>query len=181
MTDEPWFYALGLKIGPYTNRQLAQLRQNVSIMAVKDKSSEIIGVFTSDVKMRSEKVDINSYSDESMREMFKFKAQKEPAVDIFDKCGADEVFHLENLAVHRECRRQGLGFVLLQAAIAFAKAMGFKGILGEGTSNFSQRLFEKLEFETILWLPYSEYKFKQRYLSERTGEHTGMKVYFMSV
>ena len=180
MKDEPFFTALDLKIEAYTGRLLRRLRENVSIMVVADESNEIMGVFTSAVMRKSHKIDINSVTDESMRAMFTFASQKEPAFDIFARCGADVIFHLANLSVHNDYRRQGLGFILLESAVDFAKALGFKGITGEGTSNYSQKLFEKLGFETILRLPYSEYKYKQRYLSERTGEHTCMKKYFMS-
>ena len=68
---------------------------------------------------------------------------------------------------------------MTKAAMAFAKALGFKGVTVEGTSNFSQKIFEKLGFETVLWQVYSDYKYKQRYLSERTREHTSMKRYFI--
>ena len=180
MKDEPLFTALDLKIEAYTGRLLWRLRQNVSIMAVEDKSNEIMGVFLCNVKKKSDKTDLASFSDESMREKFIFTSQKEPAYDIFARSGIDAVFYLGNVSVHNDYRQQGLGFILFESAVAFAKALGFKGITGEGTSNFSQKLFEKLGFETILRLAYSDYKYKQRYLCERTGVHTAMKTYFMS-
>ena len=39
--------------------------------------------------------------------------------------------------MHNDYRQQGLGFIHFESAVAFPKVLGFKGITGEGTSNFS--------------------------------------------
>ena len=59
MKDEPLFTALDLKIEAYTGRLLCHLRENVSIMAVEDKSNEIMGVFLCNVKKQSDKTDLS--------------------------------------------------------------------------------------------------------------------------
>ena len=138
-----------------------------------------MGVFLCDVEKKGCKIDLNTISDENVREYLTFETQKDPTVDLFVACGAEEVFHLGNVAVKKDYRRQGLGSILFSAAVKFAKELGFKGVSGEGDSNFSQKIFEKLGFETILELSYSDYKYKEGYLSEQTGEHTGMKIYFL--
>ena len=75
LNDEPLFAALDLKIGPYTSRLLWRMRQNISIMAVANDSDEIMGVFLSGVEKKSSKPDINSLSDESLREKAIFVSQ----------------------------------------------------------------------------------------------------------
>ena len=53
-----------------------------------------------------------------MRDMFTFATQKGLIFDIFDMYGVEEVFHLGNLTVHKDCRRQGLDFLFLRSAVA---------------------------------------------------------------
>ena len=177
--DEPMFTAFDVKIQPYTDRLLWRLKWNISIMAVADETNEILGVFLCDVSKKGDRMDLNSLSDDNMRALFTFAKQKD--FDAHDTVDLSELFHLGNLAVHRKCRRQGLGFVLFDSAVRLAKELGFKAISGEGSSNYSQKLFEKGGFELVLELPYFQYKYKGVCLSERTGEHTSLKIYLMLI
>ena len=173
------FTAFDVKIQPYTDRLLWRLKWNISIMVVADDTNEIIGVFLCDVSKKGHGMDLNSLSDDNMRALFTFEKQKD--FDANDTVGLSVLFHLGNLAVHRKYRRQGLGFILFDTAVRLAKELGFKAISGEGSSNYSQKLFEKVGFEPVLELPFVQYKYKGVRLSERTGEHTSFKIYLMPI
>ena len=45
----------------------------------------------------------------------------------------------------------------------------------DGTSNFSQLIFEKFRAEAIAVLPYDKYKYKDKCISELTCMHTCSK------
>jgi hypothetical protein len=49
---------------------------------------------------------------------------------------------------------------MFQAGLMFCKEIGFDTVCikGEGTSNYSQRIYEKFNFETIHTFKYDEYK-----------------------
>ena len=50
-------------------------------------------------------------------------------------------------------------------------------IKGEGTSNFSKKIYEKCGFETIMDYPFDEYVKDGHVVFDNTGEHKSMRVY----
>ena len=64
MKDEPLFATFSVEIEPYTNRLLWRLKQNISIMAVLDKSDEICVMLRERDAKRTE-VDSFTLSDET--------------------------------------------------------------------------------------------------------------------
>ena len=85
--------------------------------------------------------DIKSIRDEGIKGASTFFRHKPPPFDRFEK-GASFVFHLWNLAVHKNYRRRGLGFTLFDAVVDLAKELRFKALAGTGTSDVSKLLFE---------------------------------------
>ena len=59
--------------------------------------------------------------------------------------------------------------------MALAKELGFRAFKADCTSNYSKRIFEKLG-TVIATLPYDQHKYKDKYISESTGEHTCTKI-----
>jgi hypothetical protein len=62
---------------------------------------------------------------------------------------------------------------VLSAGLMFCKEIGFDTVCikGEGTSNYSQRIYEKFNFETIHTFKYDEYKINGEVVFKNTGEH----------
>jgi hypothetical protein len=50
-------------------------------------------------------------------------------------------------------------------------------IKGEGTSNYSQRIFEKFDFEAIHTMKYDEYKIDGEIVFKNTGDNESTKCY----
>lgn len=180
MPDETICKAFGVVWNPFSEQKfLAVLKLNLSIMAVSEDTNEVMGIRTCRV---TKKNDVNDFSDvtyENVKDLWTFLCHRDNEMDLFNRFNLTEIFHFVNLGVHRKYRRRGLGYILLSAGVALAKELGFKAVKGEGTSNFSQRIYEKRGFETVLEIPYNQYKYKDGYLGERTGEHTSTKIYLL--
>ena len=180
MPDETICGAFGVVWNPFSEQKiLSVLKQNLSIMAVSDDTNEMMGIRTCRIAKKSDETDFSHVTYENVKDMWTFLCHKDGEMDLFNRFSMEEMFHFVALAVHQKYRRRGLGFILLSAGVALAKQLGFKAVKGEGTSNFSQRIYEKRGFETILEIPYSQYKYKDGYLGECTGEHSSTKIYLL--
>lgn len=176
--DEPLSAAFGVVWSPdFEKLVLSDLKKNLSVMAVSDDTNEIMGIRVCGLRTKTDSTSLDHMEDEPLRSLFTFLAHKDGEIDFFNKFDVSEQFHFLSLAVHAKYRRRGLGSILLGTCVALAKELGFKVIKGEGTSNFSQRIYEKYGFETVCILPYDQYKYKDKFVSEGTGIHTCTKIY----
>ena len=158
------------------------LKQNLSICVISEETDEVIGVHIISVMKRSDPtVDISLVQDEPIREVLVFLQQKDEEINFFDRYGVDEYIHLEMLAVHKDFRQKGYGGLLVQAAVALCRELGFEVITSEGTSNFSQKIFEKNGFEILAKLPYDSYIYKGQPIINGTGEDTMTKLYGLKI
>ena len=180
MPDETICGAFGVVWNPFSEKKiLSVLKHNLSIMAVSDDTNEVMGIRTCRVIKQSDKSDLSDVTYENVKAMWTFLGHKDEEIDLFSRVGVSEMFHFVTLGVHKKYRRRGLGSILLGAGIALAKEVGFKAIRGEGTSSFSQRIYDKHGFETVIEIPYNQYRYQDGYLGERTGEHTSTKIYLL--
>ena len=176
--DEPLSVAFDVVWCPdFEKLVLANLKENLSVMAVSDDTNEVMGIRVCGVRKKTDSDNLAEIENEPLRSLFEFLSHKNEEIDFFNKYGVSEQFHFLSLAVNAKYRRRGLGNILLGTCVALAKELGFKAIKGEGTSNFSQRIYEKQGFETVFVLPYDQYKYKDKYVSEGTGIHTCTKIY----
>ena len=159
---------------------LSDLKKYLSVMAVSDDTNEVMGIRVCGVRKKSDSGDLSEVSDEPLRSLFTFLAHKDGEIDFFNRYGVSEQFHFLSLSVHEKYRRRGLGGILLATCIELARELGFKVIKGEGTSAFSQRIYEKHGFETVYVLPYEEYKYKDKPVKEGTGIHKCTKIYALT-
>ncbi|KAH3819170.1 arylalkylamine N-acetyltransferase-like 2 isoform X4 [Dreissena polymorpha] len=153
------------------------LSDNCSLCMMSKENNAIMGVCLIEYKSSSDpppNFDFMTY--EELRELLKFVTHKSKEVDFFNRYGVDEALYFFMLGVHKKYQRIGLGSRLLEAGVALGKELGFKAIKVEATSNFSQRICQKLKFECILDMPYDDYTFRGKKLSESTGEHKMTKV-----
>ena len=178
--DEPLSNAFGVVWSKaFEEIVLSDLKKYLSVMAVSDDTNEVMGIRICGLRTKSDSGDLSHIEDEPLRSLFTFLAHKDTEVDFFNRYGVSEQFHFLSLGVHAKYRRRGLGGVLLGTCVELAKELGFKAIKGEGTSLFSQRIYEKQGFETAYELPYDEYKYKDKYIIEGTGIHKCTKIYVL--
>ena len=182
MPDETICGAFNVVWNPFSERKLCSLlKENLSIMAVSDDTNEIMGVRTCRVAKATDKSDFSDVTYENVKALWTFLTHKDTEIDIYNHYHVSEMFHFVNLAVHKKFRRRGLGSILLGAGVALAKELGFKAIKGEGTSDISQRIYEKHNFTTVYEMRYDQYKYKDSYLNEKTGANTSTKIYVLQL
>lgn len=134
---------------------LKHLIQNICI---SKETNKIMGVRITGILQRTDPpVDTSKIKDEKFLTAYEFVTQKDEEVDVLNRLGVDEVMNFFGLGVVREFRRKGIATKLLNAAVAFAKELGIKGIKGMGSSCISQKIFEKAGFETAITIPYNSY------------------------
>ena len=182
--DEPLCISFGVTwCEEFHHQAIDVLRKNLSLCLINKENDEIMGVRLTEVMKRSDPPFNPAESpDQPIRDLLTFAHHKDSEFDVYDRIGSDEAMHFFTLAVHRKYRQLGIGSRLLRAAVAMCKEQGIKGIKGEGSSNFSQRIYEKEGFDTILTVSYEEYKLPSgRTIRETSGEHTCMKLYVMAL
>ncbi|XP_060598336.1 uncharacterized protein LOC132752077 [Ruditapes philippinarum] len=177
--DEPLSKAFGVTwVKDFEDMVNGILKQNISICMISRDTDEVMGVRVMSTMRRTDPpLDLSSMKYESLRDLFEFLHQKDNEVKFFDRYSVDECVHFNTLGVHKNFRRMGLGGRLIGAAVALSRELGFKAITGEGTSNFSQRIYEKEGFETLAILPYDTYMYKGQPIINATGEHKMTKIY----
>ena len=177
--DEPLCNAFGVTWDKYFQGVISDiLEQNLSICMISNETFEVIGVLVMSVMKRSDPTfGPLSVQNEQLRDIFVFLHQHDDKMNLFDRYRVDEYIHLEMLAVHKDFRQKGYGGLLVQAAVALCRELGFEVITSEGTSNFSQKIFEKNGFEILAKLPYDSYIYKGQPIINGTGENTMTKIY----
>ena len=177
--DEPLCRSFGVTWNEdFRRTTYDNLIQNVSICMISKDSNEIMGIRIIGIMRKSDPpTDFSGLQDEPLKGLFTFLTHKDSQVNFFDKYDCDEAIHFFALGVNKNYRRMGLGGRLLAAAVAMSKELGFKAIKGEGTSNFSQRIYEKQNFQTLLKMPYDSYIYNGKPIINGTGEHTMTKIY----
>ena len=141
-------------------------------MVVSNETNEVMGILINTVQRKDELLETT----ESKNEAYAFVAQKDGEIDLFNRFGLSEVFMCYALAVHCDYRLRGLGTALVGASLDLAKELGFHAARADCSSKFAQRIFEKFEAEILCVLPYDQYTYKGKYISESSGVHTCAKV-----
>ena len=182
--DEPISHSLGLIMSDELREFMrVPLQQNLSIALVSSKTQEIIGGRIIKVNNREDKLAIGTFQSEGMKQFAYISTEADKRCNIFDYYNVDEVLYFYGLTVHRGYRRRGIGERLMRAALFFIRCLDLGTVIikGGGTSTFSQRLFEKLGFEKLSEVVYSEFKLDGKVVITNSGEHKSEIRYGMSV
>ena len=174
--EEPLSAAFGVNWSQSEPLFLPALKKHLSVMAVSDESNEVMGILINSVLKKTDLNETVGVDDDPLRASYDFVAHKDKEIDLFNRFGLCEVFLCYALAVHLNYRRQGLGTVLVGSSLALAKELGFRAAKADCSSNFSQKIFEKFGAEVICVLPYDQYKYKGKYISESAGVHSCTKI-----
>jgi ribosomal protein S18 acetylase RimI-like enzyme len=152
---------------------------NLSIILISDKTGEIIACRTIVIGKKGVSIDLSQINNEKTVKIVEFVRYKRDEMDVYKRFNVDTAIDFVALGTHRDYRRQGIATKMFQAGLMFCKEIGFDTVCikGEGTSNYSQRIYEKFNFETIHTFKYDEYKIDGEVVFKNTGEHKAMKVY----
>lgn len=161
-TREPTTIAMRFSVDEYLPHArslvLDAIRDKISLVCEDTATKEIIGYVLSEDFSK-----INSFSNP-------FSPKYPPIVGFLEDLSHDfqkayigktgHALHLLMVGVSPSCLNQGVGTHLVIKTLEKAKSMGFKVVVAEATSIYSQRIFSKLAFEVKREIPYSEYTFK---------------------
>jgi len=96
---------------------------------------------------------------------------------LIDTIGAKKIYKGFCVCTSREARGKGLGTKLIAKSMELAKAAGCEYVYLMATGNFSNKIFDKLGFESRKELVYSEYVDEEGQPKlKRTGVHIKCQV-----
>ena len=165
---------------------MTYLQQDLSIGLISSKSEEIIGgrmTIINKKAINKIEIDTGEIMSDAWRKFVDFMYHSESLCNVYDHYNVEEVVHFFKLAVHKNFRGKSIAMKLMKAAIAFIRNLdiGPLVIRGEGSSNFSQRIYEKLGFDVLAEVVYADYMVDGEVVVKNTGEHKSEKVYGMII
>ncbi|CAC5381610.1 unnamed protein product [Mytilus coruscus] len=176
--------ALGKSLGAEFDEEVTAifsdiLRENLSVLLISDSTGEIIACRSMSLAKKGEKADWSKSKNRKFVTIMDFLGHRYDAMDVFKRYNADIAVSFFALATHRDHRAQGIASKLMKATLLFCKELGLNPVFikGEGTSNYSQKIYGKFGFETIHTLPYDEYKIDGEIVFKNTGENKSTKCY----
>ena len=146
---------------------------------VSDSTGEIVGVRANHIISKAVKLDKTHIKTEGIRKFINFIQYLDSLCSVFDHYNVEEVFHFLALGVHKDYRQRGIGTKMMKAAVTLVENLGLGNVIikGDGTSNYSKRIFEKLGFDMLLEVKYEDYKENGDVVFKNMGEHKSFKVY----
>lgn len=168
---------------PFKTMLKEYFQLNLSFCMLRKDTDEIMGIRVMNILKRTDATFTTEYiSDVRLAAVLTFMHQMDEETSIFDRLDVDEAINFFILCVSRKYRRRGVASRLQQVAIALCRELGFKGIIGAGSSAFSQKIYEKEGFKTLLTMPYDMYKTHTGLtIKEKTEVHTCRKFYVVKL
>ena len=158
---------------------LESFAHNLTIALVLDDTSEIIGGRILIIANKNDKIDTTKYKSEKFKTLMDLTYHFGTMCDMFVHYHVEDMIHFFGLGVHREYRRKGIALKLQKAAVEFVRNMDIGPVLirGEASSNYSQRIYEKLQFECLATIVFDEYKVNGEVVLKNMGENKTYKLY----
>lgn len=179
--DETICKSLGITIDEYMRQLLlARFKDNLSLLLISDKANKIIGARTIKVEAsEGQPLNLNNIQNKKVCKAITFLRHKNAEMDVYKYFGVDCAVHFINLVIHKEFRQKGLASTLMKAALLFVKDIGLEPVCinGEGTSNSSQKIYEKFDFELLHTVNYEDYKVDGEIVLKDTGDNKTCKFY----
>ena len=153
---------------------ISMIQQGLSLMAVDDKTGQVIGVALSEPEDRY----LTDTTDGSAKiiEQLNLVAFANKSVSVYEEYDVDTIFHFLFLSVHPNYRGFGIATKLVQKSIELAKLRGFKVAKAEATGKYSQKLFTNLDFDILFQISYNDYKVDGEVVFRNMGIHTSFQV-----
>ena len=162
---------------------LGNLKQNLSLAMVSSDTGEIVAGQVIKIASKHEPFDKSKFNGNFVLSYDALTNHFDSILNTYEHYDVDELIWLIEFVVKREERQKGFGTKLIEAVKEFVKQLGIGPVVMrvEGTSNYSQRVFEKLGFSTLATVYYSEYKIDDKIVFVNTGEHKAFKLYCLVV
>ena len=182
--DEPLHGSSGAMLGEEAREiHMEALSQNISVMIVNEKDGEVMALITNQVFKKGECHGDGKIEDFGLRAVYAFVNYCEKKLNIFEHFNVTEAVNLFSLASNRKYRRKGLGTKVIQASLAMFRNFGVGNICvkTEGSSTFSQKIFENVGMVCLHEEVYTDYKVDGKKVFEDTGIHNSVKIYGMMI
>lgn len=156
------------------------LTQNLSIMLIEPVSGEPICLRANMKEKKSTTTfDPNMFTDPHVKKIEGFIRYSETLKDVYEYYETDWKFHFFALCTAPKYRQQGIAKTMMSFALDVTRNLGIYPVYikGEGTSNYSKKIYEKLNFSVILDVPFVDYKNNGEIVFANTGEHKTMTVF----
>ena len=184
LPDEPLGRSLGYTSGvELRGMHRLALEDNLSIALVSRQTNKIIGGRIIRIAVRNEVPDLSGFMSESFKKGLAIVSELDRRCNVFDHYQVEEVIHFLGFCVHRDFRRQGIGEKLMRAGICFVSNLNLGNVVikSEGTSKYSQRVFEKVGFDMLAEVVYADCKVDGKVVTTGIGDHTCEKLYGMRI
>ena len=179
-TDEPMARSIGLQYDDEVNSLMKEIyKENISILLISDLTGEIIACRTIAIGKKDEEVDWTKFTNEKLATIFKFISHKKKEMDVFKRFNVNTSINFVQLGTNRNYRHQGIASKMMEVALLFCKELGINPVCvaGEGSTNYSQRIYEKNGFETLHIIYYDEYKENGEVVFKNMAPHKSTKIY----
>lgn len=154
------------------------VQKNMTLALVSDTTGEIVAVRVAHVAKAkpNEKVVFKS---NNLNKIFDLFGRLEDLCNPFHHFNVEEAVGFITLGVHRDYRQKGIGTIIMRAAVELVKNLGLGPVVikGEGTSSYSQRIYEKLNFSVLSEVVYEEYKENGEIVFKNMGIHKSARLY----
>ena len=155
----------------------------MSLVLVSDNTDEIVAIRVTRISKRVEDFDWNKLQSEGLKKVIGLVHALQIQCNIYEHYNVEEAIEFVSLGVHRDYRKKGIGLKIMRAAIALIKNMELNGVIvkGEGSSNYSQRIYEKVGFDTHAEVFYDDHKEDGEVVFKNMGEHKSTIQYALFV
>lgn len=176
--DETIRKSLDIDMGDHYREMLKKRYcANLSLLLISDETGKIIGCRTMEItsakEIEEELRTLSQLPDKKVETALTFLHHKDHEMDVFRHFNVDVAFHFLNLGIHRDYRQKGLASKMMQAALLFIERSGLEHpcITGDATSNASQKVYEKFDFEVLHKFVYEDYKVNGEVVIKNTGQN----------
>ncbi|XP_045159270.2 uncharacterized protein LOC123524830 isoform X3 [Mercenaria mercenaria] len=158
---------------------LAALKLNLSLMLIDEDTDEAVGFRTIRYAFKDEELDFKGTIPEPSQVLLQYLLYCEEKASFFDHYGIQETIHFLSLVVAAKYQRRGYATKIFHAAIDMVRNLGLDQVYikGEGTSNFSKKIYEKEGFAILYEHMYKDWEVDGEKPFSNTGEHKSMKIY----
>ena len=159
---------------------MSELEDNMSIGLVSKATGELFGFRIMSVTNKDEnEVDTSEVSSEKFKLIEDFLNHLAGLNNVFEHYDVEDVVHFFGIGVHRDWRGKGVGSKLMKAAMTFVANLGVGPVVvtGEGSSNYSKRIFEKFGFDILAEVAFADYKVNGEVVFQNLGEHKCERLY----
>ena len=159
------------------------IQEHVSIALVSVETGKVVGDRVIKLETRNDTHDLSALKSDVLRTCINIMNELDRRCNIYDHYRVDHVVHFYGICVHSDYRRRGICEKLMRGAVCFVSHLDLGDVIikGEGTSVFSQQVFEKIGFETLSEVVYADFKLDGEIVTSGLGEHKLERLYGLRV